>query len=498
MKRCSLFLALALVLLISAAASAAQIRAYVAEFSVTGTANKDELKTTLQTLLASRLNGEKVVSVDSPTGADILVKGSYILFGKIFSIDVVAKDVAGRVISRAYQQGENQDELIPSLGKIGQALSSDIVAKSSPTASEPTKGTGSAAPRPAAPVDIVPRAAESSGSDIVKPQDLSREKGAGWISQRLGGALIGIAAGKTLTDGSQELYIADEHGLRLYRKGDALKLIAEVSFSPREKVLGIDSIDLDNDGVPEAYVTIMDGDTLSSQVWVSKDNALKRLAAKQPYYFRVIALDGATPRLYAQQMSTDRDFYGDVFEVVKKGDSYELTAPMKLPRFGTIYNFNRFKDAGGTPLYVVINEDGYLIVYTVAGEELWRSNDKYGGTESFFKREDLVNIKTTGDPNRWVYLEQRITVTPAGDILVPQNTGFFVLGNNRSYKKNSVYAFAWNGSSLDEKWHTKQSQNYLADYYYDVARKELLLLEVVKKEGLLAKGASMLAIKKVE
>jgi len=51
---------------------------------------------------------------------------------------------------------------------------------------------------------------------------------------------------------------------------------------------------------------------------------------------------------------------------------------------------------------------------------------------------------------------------------------------------------------LDELWHTKQSQNYLADYSYDEGTKELVMLEVVKKAGLLDKGASALLIKRVE
>jgi hypothetical protein len=61
-----------------------------------------------------------------------------------------------------------------------------------------------------------------------------------------------------------------------------------------------------------------------------------------------------------------------------------------------------------------------------------------------------------------------------------------------------VYSFAWNGAALEERWHTKPSQNYLADYAYDEARKELVLLEVVKKPGMFEQGASAISIKKVE
>jgi len=508
MKRLSLLCAVLLVALMTASTLfAAQIRVYVAEFAVTGAANKDELKSTLQTLFASRLTTDSVLSVDSPVGADVLVKGSYIAFGKVFSLDAVAKDPSGRVIARAFQQGESQDELIPAAGKLGQSMAAEIAAKVKPGVVMVPQPVAVAAPVAVPASDVVrPSASQpasdlvkaSTTSDIVRPQELTRTASGGWMSQRLSGALMGIAPGKVASDGTREYYIADEQALRLYRQSDNLKLVAEVAFSPRERVIGVDSADLDGDGIPEAYVTIMDGDSLSSQVWVAGKDSLKRVATKLPYYFRGIALMGKDHKIYAQQMSSDKDYYGDVQELVKNGDRFELKNPIKLPRFGYLYNFNQFRDAAGNTFTVVINDDGYLIVYSAAGEELWRSSDKFGGSETYFKREDLANVRTTGDPFRWVFLEQRITVTPSGEVVVPKNEGMFVIGNNRAYKKSSVYAFAWNGSSLDEIWHTKQSQNYLADYLYDTARKELMALEVVKKEGLLDKGASMVTVKRVE
>lgn len=503
MKRIfSYFAVVMLLVLMAHGAQAAPLKTFVSEFAVTGAANKDELKTTLQTLLASRLSGESLISVDSPTGADILVKGSYIVFGKVFSLDVVARDRSGKVIARAFQQGENQDEMIPAMTKLGHQLASEIASKGLQGEAAPAV----AAPAVASPAVIAPPAPATDivhpdtvpATDIIKPEEVTRTASGGWISQRLAGALNGIAPGRQLPDGSRELYVTDEHNLRLYHQGAAVKLIAEVTFPPQQKILAVDAADLDGDGKPEIYVTIMDGESLASEVWTATDTALKQMAAKLPYFFRAIALDGQKTKIYAQQMGTDKDFYGDVFELVKNGTKYELKNPLKLPRFGYLYNFNRFRDAAGNNYYLVLNSDEYLIVYSNSGEELWRSSDKFGGTELYFKREDLANMRTTGDQYRWVFLEQRITVTPDGTIMVPQNSGTFIIGNSRAYKKSSLFAFAWNGTALDEKWHTRQSQNYLADYYFDNASKELVLLEVVKKEGLFGNGASIIAVKKVQ
>src|SRR6266542_415560 len=127
MKRKAFFLVVLCYL--GAAASVAwggQVKAYVAGFAVTGAPNRDELKTALQTLLMSRLTGDRVIAVDSPAGEDITVTGSYVVFGKIFSIDAVARTSAGATLARAFEQGESQDELIPAVSKLAKTLTDAI------------------------------------------------------------------------------------------------------------------------------------------------------------------------------------------------------------------------------------------------------------------------------------------------------------------------------------------------------------------------------------
>jgi hypothetical protein len=184
--------------------------------------------------------------------------------------------------------------------------------------------------------------------------------------------------------------------------------------------------------------------------------------------------------------------------VVKSGNKFSFDNQLKLPRFANIFNCNQITDRNGQPLFIVIHPDNYIMVYDSKGDVLWKSSDKYGGSETYFSRDDSRNQRLTGNKLRKSFLEQRITVAKSGIIIVPKNEGFFVLGDSRSFTKNSIYAFTWNGATLDELWHTKLSQNYLSDYLYDEVRKELLFVEVVKKEGLIDKGASAISVKRVE
>jgi hypothetical protein len=484
------------------------LKAYVAPFTVTGAPNREELKPMLQTLLASRLATESLVTVDAPAGADLTVNGSYIFFGGVYSIDVAVKRADGTVVTRAFEQGENPNELIPLMKKLGAALSEQLQ-KRYPAASAPAAAVAqvpAALPLPAPvvaapPSDIVrpatPQPAQPA-SEVIKPIPLERQAAGSGMSQRIAGELRGLATGRRLPSGELEVFAAGINSLRYYRQGGELKLFSQVDFSQDQEILSIDAADLDNNGVPEVYLTVINGQQLVSQVWAPVDNRLERTHDKLPYFFRAIGLAGGPRKLYAQQLGSDGELYGDVHELGLSGGAYAMKNPLKLPRFGYLNNFNQLKDGAGNLLTLVFNDDGYLIVFDQQGKELWRSTDKLGGSDVSYKLDDSQNMRFTGSRYRWRFLDQRITVLASGEVVVPQNSGTFVVGNQRSYKKSTVYGFIWNGSILEERWHLKENPSYLADYVLDEERKELLLLQVVKKAGIKEKGTSVLAVKKLD
>jgi hypothetical protein len=168
-----------------------------------------------------------------------------------------------------------------------------------------------------------------------------------------------------------------------------------------------------------------------------------------------------------------------------------------MPRYGNLYNYNQFRARDGNQLSVVIGSDNNLIVYNKELKEIWRSNDKFGGTDLYFLRED-PNVRVTGEQYRKIYLEMRIHVTAGNEVMVGRNDGTFVIGNARLYKKGAVYCFEWDGSSLDELWRTREVQNYMPDYWFDEPRNELLMLLMPLKPGPGEAGTAALAIKKVE
>lgn len=501
MRKSLILSIVAMIQLLSLPAFAAQTRVYVTEINAVGAQNRDELKTTLQTLLASRLNSDQIMAVASASEADIIVSGTYVAIGKVFSIDALAKSSRGTSLARAFVQGDNQDELIPAIGKLADKLNSELAKLSAGSIPSPAH-TGATHILPAAVSQpksdfIKPErtAQQVVASEFIKPREFDQSTAGGWLSKRFEGLANLMAVGRSLADGSREIFLAEDRRVSLYHQNKELKQVSSFELKANEKIVSLDT--LDSAAGTELYVTIVRNEDVNSQIWQAQGDKLIKLAENVPYFLRTAHIAGGPLKLYAQEMGRDALPYGDVYEAVRNGSAITLKNSLKLPRFGSIYTFNQFRDAAGALFTVVINPDNYLIVYNATNEELWRSNDKFGGSELFYQKEDLDNVRITGDKFRWIFLNQRLQVTSRGEVMIGKNDGFFVIGNARSYKKGAVYCMAWNGSSLEEKWHTRDTQNYMPDYFYDEGRNELMILQVVQRNTT-GRGASSLSIRKVE
>lgn len=466
------------------------IKTYLPEFTVIAPERKEELKTVLHGLLASRLNPEHVQLVDSEAKADLVIAGSYAMFGKVFSVDALLKSKDGSMV-KLYEQGKGEDDLIPALGRLAQKIDKEMAKRGvTPAASSEERTTQIV---PAKPLPAPP-----AGSYQLMPQTSGKSVANGWSSPPLEGVFVGIAVGRRMPSGERELFLAGNGFIRYYLQGAQLKQVAEVEIGKTAKILGIDAADLDGDGVPELYVTIMDRETLASRVYIPREGGLEKLAEGLPYFFRGIGHGDKDRKVLVQEMGVTGEFYGDVAELVKIGGKFETRNPQKLSRNGNLYNSNFLSDAEGKRCTLVMNDDGYLMVISQDGKMLWQSSEKFGGSDKYYKRETLEEKRFSADQYRWFFLEQRMVVTPGGEILVPKNDGFLVVGNLRSYKKHSFYAFRWTGAILEEKWHTKESPTYLADFAYDSGSNELVELEVTQNESMFDKGKSVITINRIE
>jgi len=444
---------------------AAPLKTYVAEFNVVGAPNRDELKVTLQGLLASRLNPDRVQLVEKPDKAELLLTGSYALFGKMFSIDVLLKNAASGSLTKVFEQGEGQDDLIPAFGRLAQKLDREL-ARTQPAAAVPAAvpavPTASLLPMPV-PAPVVAKSSAPAaaykveapvvpveGSYVVKSGAPAANTPGFWTSDPMTGVFTSIALGRTFPSGEREIFVAGEHSIRCLRKGTELKQVAELDVPVPARVLSIDTADLDHDGIPELYVSIIDRKSVSSRVYRPSEAGLELIADNQPWLYRGIGLDFKQRTVFVQGVSSTGEYQNGVAELSKTGTRFETKNSRALPRYGNIFNFTRFRDASGADRYVIVDEDGYLIVHAPDGDQVWKSSDKFGGSEMYFNYESVAQLRSRGTKYSWNFLEQRITVLPDGTLIMPRNEGIFNVGNNRSYSKHSLFGLQWNGTVLRE------------------------------------------------
>lgn len=494
---------------------AARLKAYVNRFSVSIPENKEELKGSLQTLLMSRLNSEEIQAVENQSDADIQITGSYIVFGSVFSLDILAKTSSGVFIDRVFVQGDTQNELIPSVAEMARDLQRAILKWHRSLTAKTTEN-----PLPSAAEQVIQAAVTKEFSQEPKPvkkvkkeppsearplnmarlpetQKPKKTTEKPWTSEPLSGGLNGVASGRTIAEEGREIFVSGDSRLRYYLRGKSLQLLAEVVFEADEKVIGIDVADLDQNGVPEVYLSILKGSLPASRVYIPENNQLKMVKDNIPYLFRGVT-EERMKKVFAQKLDAAGNFTGDIYELIKNGDSFTPKNPIQLPLFGNLYNFSRFIDSKGKRFFIVAHPEGYLLVYSKDKKQLWKSRDKFGGRESSPCPSENSDPSPALFPSCSFSPSQRILIGSSGEIIVSRNSGLMVSGTVRSYSKNNVMVLFWDGVSLKEKGRTEQSQNYLADFSYDAAAGELLLLEVEPKTNTGGERAGRIVLKKME
>lgn len=480
---------------------AATISGYVTEFRVSGVPNKDELKVTLPGILASRLDQRQLQLVGSAEKAELLLSGSYALIGRTFSLDMQLQDSATGLVTRVYEQGEGQDDLIPSLGRLAGKVDQEV-AKKLGTPAVPLLQSTTAAPPGVAHVPLpdsgVKNAPPEKGKYIIRSDSADPGNTGSWVSPPLPGLFRGIALGRTLSSGEREIFVSADHSLRYFHKGTGLKQVAEIVIPIPAKILAIDSADLDQDGIPEIYVTIVDREIVSSRVYQPADAGLVLLADNLPWLLRGIGSDLKSRLIYGQKMKTGGEYVPGIDKLVKAGNKFSASAAIKLPSPGNVFNFAWFSDKSGAQKLALLNEDGYLVIFSADGSQIWKSSDKFGGSETNFKYESTAPGRMMGEQYDYHFIEQRITLLPGGAVLIPRNDGNFNVGINRSYNKHQLFSLQWNGALFKEVWSTRTTPSYLADYAYDSGAQEVVLLEVVQKESLFETGRTVISINRLE
>ncbi|MBF0203991.1 MAG: hypothetical protein HQK67_06665, partial [Desulfamplus sp.] len=350
----------------AAYAYAEPLKIAILPFEINAEQNLDFLKNGIQDMLTSRLsykNEVKVIdkeivqrtagSIKGFTGesfallvggqlkADFVINGSVTVIGNSTSIDSKLIDVSGKNPPISFfRQSADPGGVIPAINQFATTINETIFNRTSNVAvtgtdsDMPLKNIGSGMATTTS--SMVPAGGTQSqqsettnnnqgvsysggqadsGSQTETPNPAfsvnnnSQKVGDTWRSQTFKHLINGIAVGDTDRDNIIETVFISDHNLYIYRFSNSRFIkTAEPVKSRLSTYIGVDTGDINKNGVEEIFVTSLNPDkNMPNSFVVEYDgNKYVNIVKNSPWYFRVIETKGEGKILLGQKQASNR------------------------------------------------------------------------------------------------------------------------------------------------------------------------------------------------
>lgn len=266
------------------------------------------------------------------------------------------------------------------------------------------------------------------------------------LSFRLPGSVRFISIADVDGDAGQELVIATDNSIEVYKLGVSLKGLYEKKL--KGEFIGLYTADLNKNNRADIIVSFIKDDKVYSEVYELKEGELKEIFKTEGI------LRSTNGRLFWQAYSLYEGPAGEIkeFKMVDGIDEFFLrTEPLRFKVKGMdIYSFLFFGDCEerdeGECKVLVQDERGYLNLFNLEGKLLWRSKEDTGG--AFFQFQ-----KTSTSP----LLEKEVWSLKDRFILA-ENKIFFIkrrpvagIAKGIGWSSSEIRSLRWNGNSMDEE-----------------------------------------------
>jgi len=441
--------------------------------------------------------GQETITEDMAKNIGKDVDADYVIYGSITviadSISIDAKTVAlKKVVSPIFfaSQGKGLDNLISLVDEMtkdakAKILNAEGIITAPTTSPAPSEYTGKFIAKE------IP--AETSPGDDFIIKEKATAKGI-WKSPQFDTAMKYIDIADIDGDGKNEIVILDNHNLFIYRlKGQTLEIVKEFKGDVPQKNYSISIADINNNGIPEIYVTRIVNDRLNSYVLEYKDGEFKTIASDLKWFMRVLKDPKTGPVLMGQKYSDAIGFFGIVQKLEWKDGKPQGVKGADIPKGLNLYNFEMADlDRDGTAEIIALDARDYLHIYKKdkdgSWNDIWKSGEFYGGS---LNRLEFGASSTNQEASDFIDIKARIVYTELygdglGEVIISRNDPgtlgryFKVI---RSYDKGEIIDLLWGGNSLEENWRTKKIDGYIADYVVnDIdndGQKELVIVVVM-------------------
>lgn len=441
---------------------------------------------------AERKSGEiteaAAASIGRKLKADYVLYGSLTVLGAAASLDAKFLNVKDGTVTPFFAKGAGIDSVIGMADKLSADLLSALSPAQKPVLT-PSTGVGATEKTIASPELLKPaQTPMEEDSFIIKPKDTGFKK-ALWMSQRISGEFIAMAAADIDKDGTKELFLLKNSSVVIARLTDGkLDIVNELPNNGPDQNIAIAAFDADGDGVPEVYVSALHRGQPSGFAIEFKDNGFKVTSTGIKWAMRT-AHAGKDIALIGQKFRKSDGFYGAIRLLRKQGAEIVDAGPFEavspgLPGRLNLYRFEVIHGAKDNIL-AALDDREYLRLFKKdtngKWEQFYKSLDFYGGTL------DMINA---GDEDRPAPSDQEF-FTVAGRFFTGDlnNDGKpeLVIKRNipgglgryakvaRSFTSGAVVNLSLEGiddagseaNILSENWRTKEVSGYIADFFID-------------------------------
>jgi TolB-like protein len=416
-------------------------------------------------------------------GADYVVYGSLTVLGEAVSFDAKVLDSKLGVDVETLSKGlSGMDQLIPAVGDFAEAVNRKVFKKGPAVATVPEPPAASEQPR-----EQEEARSRLSPDYFMSPQDridvstlgpgIVRGGGAGkpvlWRSHVLPMNIKGFDIGDMDGDGKNELVAVTERDVIVFRRTEAgIGEIAKFTIGSFNMLVSVDVADLDHNGVDEAYVINETGSMgqTNSLVLELQDGRLVPIIKNIPWSFRIIQDPDIQEPILIGQRKKFEGFAQGVYKLKRKRNEIIAEKELKLPSRANAFNFNLADlNNDGKTRAVLINDNSYMEVYSLAGDSLWESDYYFGGTLNYviLKYENPF----TSEVSDRMYVPARIVVTDLDEDGIPEiivnrnrSSTFRLTSRYKFFSGSQIVSLSWRGLGLLENWSTTKIPGYVPDY----------------------------------
>ena len=403
------------------------------------------------------LNENKALDIGRALNADYVIMGSLTMFGDSVSMDARILDVKkSEELMTAYDQSKGMDGVIPTVNQFAEDINAKLMGK------RVSPRTDDAPLQPEVRESALIEVGESGSTSLKSPS----------FVQRLKIEIRGLDTGDLDGDGKAELALIDKKTVYVYKwLKSRLVLFKEIEGSWSPDYVYISVADLNNNGRAEMYVSNLSATGVMSLIYEWDGKAFQQIMDRQSWLLRVVDLPGRGEILVGQKRGTERSYIGDVHVLVNKDKDLVSMGPLKLPRYGNVFNFIESDLVGkGSRYTTLLDPYEHLLVYDPKGERIWKSDEYFGGSLVYIPDMDP-------DQNRMVHTAKRVFLSSPiflfdidddgkKEVVICQNhspTGR-IFDDFRWFKSGRVHFMAWDGVGLTSRFTSQKLSGTISGY----------------------------------